>query len=233
MTKFDQVPFTRLMSRIRGEWAQGQHAVVIGPTGCGKTTVLAELLKHRKYVMFFGTKLYDESYNRFIKQGYRRYSNYASVPAWCDRAMLWPKIPRGTDLRAIYGIQRAAFKMALNEMFHERGWTICIDELHYFCKQLNLEPEAAMFHHQGRSSNLTMVDGFQRPANVPLVVYGSASHVLVWKTKQLDTDGKRLADFGGASRRDMDDNLTALEKHEFIYIDPVNLAPPVRSKMSL
>lgn len=234
MSRFDSVPFPQLMnSRIRPNWSQGQHVVVIGPTGCGKTTVLSELLAARQYVLFFGTKLYDDTYDRFIRQGYRRYSNYASVPAWCNRAMLWPNIPRGTDLREIYRIQTNAFRPALNEIFHERGWTVVLDELHYLCNQLRLEQEAAMFHHQGRSSRLTMVDGFQRPAHVPLVVYGSASHVFVWKTKQLDTDGKRLADFGGADKRELTENLMGLEKFEFIYIDPVNLTPPVRSKMSV
>lgn len=233
MAKFDRVPFQRLMGRIRGSWSQGQHAVVIGPTGCGKTSLLTQLLQHRKYVMFFGTKLYDDTYERFIRDGYRRYSSYSAVPAWVNRAMLWPKIPKNIPLREIYAIQRQAFAPALNQIFHERGWTVVLDELHYICHQLRLEPEAAMFHHQGRSSHLTMVDGFQRPANVPLVVYGSASHVFVWKTKQVDTDGKRLADFGGANRRDMDENLQDLERYEFMYIDPLNLTPPVRSKMSV
>lgn len=233
MSRFDSVPFPALLERIRAEWNQGQHVVVIGPTGCGKTTVLSELLTARKYVMFFGTKLYDDSYDRFIKQGYRRYNTYDAIPSWCNRAMLWPKIPKGTDLRDIYARQSAVFRPALNRMFHERGWTVVLDELHYLCNELRLEQEAAMFHHQGRSSKLTMVDGFQRPAHVPLVVYGSASHVLVWKTKQLDTDGKRLADFGGADKREMTENMTDLEKFEFVYIDPVNLTPPVRSKMSV
>lgn len=233
MAKFDTVPFPDLMRRIRAEWQQGQHTVVIGPTGCGKTTVLSALLQHRQYVTIFGTKLYDDSYDRFIKQGYKRYDRYEQVPSWQNKVMLWPRIPRGTQLREIYAIQRGVFLPALNQVFHERGWTVVLDELHYICNQLKLEPEAAMFHHQGRSSHLTMVDGFQRPAHVPLVVYGSASHVFVWKTKQVDTDGKRLADFGGANRRDMDENLQDLEKYEFIYIDPVNLTPPVRSKMNL
>lgn len=233
MARFDSVPFDDLMRRIRGEWTQGQHVVVVGPTGCGKTTVLSRLLEARKYVLFFGTKLYDDSYARFLRSGYRRYDTYDKVPAWVDKVMLWPRIKRGTDLRQIYRIQAAAFRPALNQVFHERGWTIVLDELHYVCNQLRLEREAAMFHHQGRSSRLTMVDGFQRPSHVPLVVYGSASHVFVWKTKQLDTDGKRIADFGGASRRELSQNLMDLEKHEFIYIDPVNLSPPVRSKMSI
>lgn len=221
------------MQRIGQNWRQGQHVCVIGPTGCGKTTVLSRLLDHRKYVLFFGTKLYDDSYNAFIKAGYRRYNSYDQVPAWADRVMLWPKIPRNTDLREIYRIQAATFRPALNQVFHERGWTVVLDELHYLCNQLRLEAEAAMFHHQGRSSRLTMVDGFQRPAHVPLVVYGSASHVFVWKTKQLDTDGRRLADFGGADKRELTANMMSLDRFEFIYIDPVNLTPPVRSRMSL
>jgi hypothetical protein len=233
MARFDAVDFERLMGRIRGEWTQGQHTVVIGPTGCGKTSVLTRLLEARKYVLVFGTKLYDTTYERFIRSGYRRYSKYSDVPSWCDKAMLWPKIQPGVPLKEIYKIQADAFRPALNQIFHERGWTVVLDELHYICNELGLDAEAAMFHHQGRSSRLTMVDGFQRPANVPLVVYGSASHVFVWKTKQLDTDGKRLADFGGADRRELTENLMALEKHEFVYIDPVNLVPPVRSKMRL
>jgi len=183
--------------------------------------------------MVFGTKLYDDTYSRFLRAGYVRYGTHAEVPAYANKVMLWPRIKRGTDLRQIYAIQRAVFRPALNEVFHQRGWTVVLDELHYICNSLRLDAEAAMFHHQGRSSRLTMVDGFQRPSHVPLVVYGSASHVFVWKTKQLDTDGRRLADFGGAERRELTENLMALEKFEFVYVDPVNLAPPVRSKMSL
>lgn len=233
MTKFDRVPWERLQARIRGEWYQGQHVCVIGPTGCGKTSVLNRLLDARRYVLFFGTKLFDDSYDALLKNGYRRYGNYASVPSWADRVMLWPKIKRGTPLREIYQIQRDVFLPALNQVFHERGWTVVLDELHYLCNQLRLDPEAAMFHHQGRSSRLTMVDGFQRPAHVPLVVYSSASHVFVWKTKQADTDGRRLADFGGADKRELTENMLDLEKHEFVYIDPVNQTPPVRSKLQL
>lgn len=233
MTRYDAIPFDRIMGHLRESWSQGQHVVLIGPTGCGKTTVLSRILEPRRHVLFFGTKLYDDSYDLFLKSGYRRYDRYEHVPARVDRVMLWPRIKRGTELRNIYRIQSQAFRPALNQVFHERGWTIVLDELHYVCNQLRLEREAAMFHHQGRSSRLTMVDGFQRPSHVPLVVYGSASHVFVWKTKQLDTDGKRIADFGGAGKRELTDNLMDLERYEFVYIDPVNLNPPVRAKMQI
>lgn len=232
MPQFDRVPPQKLLRQIKTNWQQGQHVAAIGPTGCGKTRLVAELTKMRRYVVVLGSKLFDDTYSdHLMPQGFKRYADYAKVPSNINKVMLWPTIDEHTPLTQIYDRQRAAFRSALDRIFYERGWTVVLDELHYLCKSLHLEPEAAMFHHQGRSSGLSMVSGFQRPAHVPMIVYSSASHVFIWKTTQLDIDAKRLMDFGGASRRELLENLSTLEPHEFIYMNPVTQAPPIRSKL--
>lgn len=231
--RFDKAPPSRVMGRLRNGWEQGQHVSCIGPTGCGKTEVIRHLLRARKYVTVLGTKFFDTTYDKYVaNEGFLRYHTYDKVPSTVNRVMLWPSL-HDKPIRARYALQRHIFHAALNSLFSERGWTIVVDELNYMTKELDLGPEVAMFHHQGRSSKLSMVNGFQRPAHVPMVVYSSSSHVFVWKTTQLDTDAKRLSDFGGASKRDLLETLNDLERWEFIYIDPVNQTDPVRSKLDL
>ncbi len=231
---YEKVDWATVKKQIGRDWRQGEHVVIIGPTGCGKTTFLTELLDMRKHVMFFGTKVYDDTYNKMLKKGFKRYETWDSIPAWQTRVMLWPKFnTRTSNVADMYAKQRAAFLPALNRMFHERNWTVVLDELHYLTNDLRLGKEIAMYHHQGRSSGLTMVDGFQRPANIPLIVYGSARYAIIWRTKQLDTDAARLVEFGGMNKREMLENMMDLERYEFIMVDTAHNAPPIRSKVKV
>jgi hypothetical protein len=232
-TQYDRVSWDTFTSRFLRNWEQSQHVSLIGPTGCGKTKLLTQILSRRKYIVFFGTKVYDKTYNEIQRQGFHRISSWDESRAHMNKVMLWPRIHSGTSLREIYDIQRRAFVPALDQIFHERGWTLVNDELHYMCHQLRLEPEVAMYHHQGRSSHLTNVNGFQRPAHVPLVVYGSSAHAFLWPTTQQDTDAKRLSDFVPDSR-ELITNLNRLERYEFVYVNTVDRnALPVRTKVEV
>lgn len=207
--------------RIAATWQQGEHISIIGPTGCGKTTLESRMLDVRDSVVVFVTKIYDDTiFNDF--PGYERIEHWPPPRNWMNKVLLWPSPTgkRGTKLsiREMYIKQRQIFKEALDSIFRERNWCVVFDEQHYVCKQLGLEVENAMILQQGRSSGLSVVNGTQRPAWVPLVTYSSATHAMIYRTTHRD-DLKRMAELGGVNMREMQGNLLTLGRHEFIYVN--------------
>ena len=45
-------------------WNQGEHLLVVGDTGQGKTTIQSRLLDRREFVVVFVTKTHDETISR-------------------------------------------------------------------------------------------------------------------------------------------------------------------------
>jgi hypothetical protein len=88
-----------------------------------------------------------------------------------------------------------------------------------------------MLLQQGRSSGLSIVNGTQRPAWVPVVTYSSATHSMIWRTTHRD-DLKRIAELGGVEMRDLQRNLLTLDKHDFIYVN-TRKGDIVRSQVQL
>lgn len=208
----DWGPFYR---RFMANWRQGEHVSIVGPTGCGKTTCLAKIIPARDYVVVLVTKVHDTTIKRDFP-GFERIERWSDRKAYQKKILLWPKPEK--EMRATYTKQREVFQDALNEIFLDRNWCVVFDEQHYVCKQLGLEPENAMLQHQGRSSGLSIVNGTQRPAWVPLITFSGSTHNFLWRTT-LDSDLKRLSDIGGIDRRELAQNMLQLDKHEFVYVD--------------
>lgn len=216
-TRYQVVPYERWRSGLG--WSQSEHMITIGPTGCGKTTVVRDLLQDRSHVVMLATKIKDPSLDRFVMDGYTRVQKYADAPVWHQKIIVWPR-PRGA-LRMVSAEQTLRFQDALNRIFAEGGWTVAIDELHYLCASLGLEPEIKTFLHQGRSSGLTLVMGMQRPAWVPVVTYSSATHALIWRTPEI-ADLGRLSSLVQGDVRTLVSNMRSLGKHQFIAVDVRN-----------
>lgn len=213
-TDFPRVDWDDLHSHIQHTWRQGEHFAIVGPTGCGKTTFESRILPVRQYVVVLVTKVEDATISQDFK-GFHRISKWP--PKFHqDKVLLWPKA--GKTIRDTLRIQHDTFQHALNKIFLEKNWCVVFDEQHYVCKKLRLEDENAMIQHQGRSSGLSVVNGTQRPAWVPVVTYSSASHAAIWNTNYRD-DLRRLADLGGINARDLADNIQRLGRHEFVYIN--------------
>jgi hypothetical protein len=227
---FSRVPWPNLYSMLARTWEQSQHAIVMAPTGSGKTVLIQELMRLRSSVVFFGTKIRDDEYDRIVdKLRYRRIYTWPPHRWQTDRVMLWPEAER--TIRETVAKQKDVFRNAFDGLFRKGKWTAVLDELHWMTNDLGLYDEIASLHHQGRSSKLTFIDGFQRPAFVPRIVYSSATHVFAWGTN----DPKDLSSLGaitGIPVRQWQETMPHLGVHDFVYVNMRDRKiPPVISQV--
>jgi len=230
---FDTVAWGDFIHQLR--WKQGEHAAVIKPTGGGKSTLIGAVLPAHPSpaIVVFVTKVFDKTFQEQFpsREGWRRVEEWPP-PRHVDKVLLWPRVA-GKDIPEIIAIQRRVFREALNSIFSEMGWTVVFDEEHYICQVLGLTEYVAMFHHQGRSSGITCIDGIQRPKYVPLVTYSSATHAFIGQTTDRD-DLKRLADLGSRYQRDIMATAQDLDYYEFLYVPArVPKGVPVRTTVDL
>lgn len=216
MAEYQEVPWTKLQPYVLRTWEQGEHVMVNGPTGVGKTTLIAGILPARRYVIFFVTKIYDKTISNSFK-------DYEIIHEWPpkfqhERILLWPKVTKNMGMLRIAAEQKRVFTKAMDGIFTDLNWALVFDEQNYICKDLGLETQNKMFQHQGRSSGLSCINGAQRPAFVPLITMSGSTHYFLWKNT-LKADLDRLSDIGGVDKREIAENMLTLSKHQFIYLN--------------
>lgn len=190
---------------------------MIGPTGSGKTTLALALLDMRAYVVALATKPRDDTMNKLVKAaGWRKITAWPPPPSLRggQKVVLWPRFVRPEDMRA----QAIELDHALREMFVQGSWTIFADELYYLCHQLKLTGLLEMIWTQGRSMDLTLVGGTQRPAHVPLLAYDQATHLFFWRDND-ETNLRRIGGLGGLNSNLIRATVAQLPKHHFLYVN--------------
>lgn len=232
---FDTVSWPEFLSDFK--WSQGQHAIVVKPTGGGKTTLEGQILPIQRgsgCIVVLVTKVFDTTFTKQFpaSDGWRRVEEWPP-PRHVNRVLLWPRFNDRMSLDEIVAIQKRVFRHALNRIFMERGWTVVFDEEHYMCTELGLAGAVRMFHHQGRSSGLTVVDGIQRPVDVPVISYGSATHAFLGYQSEPD-DLRRLANLATRYKRDVAREVETLDFYEFLYVPArVPKGVPLRTTVDL
>lgn len=202
------------------DWRQGEHVGLIGPTGSGKTTLAQALLPLRSFVLAVGTKPpRDKTLNRI-----------ARLPGWrlVDRADRVPKVHHRRSLRVLLWVKfkavndapRQAYQIgtALAEAFTAGGWTIYIDEAWYLETKLKLKDLTEILLTQGRSENLTIVGGSQRPAHISLLWYDQPTHMFFWGDND-ERNLKRIAGMNGVNTRAVRETVATLPPHHVLYVN--------------
>lgn len=210
---FDPVPWDEFKRSFR--WHQGEHVTAVAPTGAGKTTLFSELMPYRKYNIMFGTKPADDTYNRILRNGYKRIESMAEIRSFHNNYILWPSQRKTIEETMIN--QRRVFLEAMDTIVAEKAWTVWVDESKYISEMLKLKTQLTYCLEQLRSIKATVICGAQRPAFLPMSALSSATHIFMWKST-LDADKKRLADIGGINVREVSNELETLDEHEFLYI---------------
>lgn len=201
-------------------WLQGQHITEIGPTGYGKTTLAVDLLTRRDYVMAFGTKKRDDTLDKLIKQrGYRRVNNFGQITPEDRRVVLWPNIAAMESADEITDLQREVFREALFAAFRQGGWCVYADELRYITGRLNLKSEMELLWEQGRSSDVSVVAGYQRPRNIPLLAYDQPEHLIFFKETDYENLDRMAQVVSWIDRKLLIRTITHLAKYDFVYLN--------------
>lgn len=207
------VPWPELDTRL--DWRQGEHITLVGPTGCGKTTLALGLLERRHWVVAIGTKPRDTTLSGLLKQGYRRVQAWPP-PSHYRRVVLWPRKRKIADRFT----QERVIREALHSIYQSWSWCIFADELEYLSSPayLGLEFELREIWQQGRAVNISLVGATQRPRHVPLAAYSQATHLFLWRSSD-EGDLKRLSELNGADTRTVRATLPRLTRFECLYVN--------------
>lgn len=200
------------------DWRQGEHISLVGPTGCGKTTLGLAILDRRRYVIALGTKPRDETLDELRRSGWTRALDWPVPPPRGNeprRIILWPRFDRMDDAAR----QRAIFDRALRGAFIQGGWCLYADELRYLAVDLQLAKLLRLVWLQGRSLRISLVGGTQRPAWVPLEMYDQATHLFLWRDND-ESNLKRISGIGGAlNAKDVRRLVSNLPLHDVLYLN--------------
>jgi len=212
------------LKRLASKWEQGQHLIISGDTGSGKTQLGRYVDQIRinagGYVVVFVVKKTDSTIERDYA-GWTRWTHWKKNPSPHEnRVLLWPDITKAKTTGEARSIQKEVFAEAIAGLWRVGKWTVDFDEGLYMCSPtyMNMADDIGMLHALGRSEGLTIVTKMQRPSNVPLIVYGSASNAFIGRTRNQD-DNKRLAELGGrSSARELQGKISQLGRHDFLWI---------------
>ena len=199
-------------------WKQGEHLTTIGPTGSGKTVLNRYLLRRRDFVVILGVKQRDpELYGPFQREGYELVHKFDPEPpedADAQKVLFVPLSRKhGAEGRAEKAKQ---FRQALNDVYDVGNWAVYCDDVQYTADQLRLAPELEELWILGRSEGVTVVASSQEPVNIPVMAYGQATHLFLFKNPDIYR-AKRMAELTGLNREIVQDTIVQLPDHEFLY----------------
>jgi len=204
-------------------WGQGEHLVLLGKTGRGKTTFAVDALERRREqreasVVGFVTKRKDETSQKLLEAGWTKIVNWPPTYAQRKRGqiILWPPYTKAStypkDVRPL-------FLEALDEIMDEGNWTLYLDEASYMVESLKLRTSMDEFFTQSRSNGITLVAGSQRPVWVSRSMLSQHCWVAAFRIGDMD-DARRAGEVMG-NRDRYTPVLNALGTHQFLLVDTI------------
>jgi ABC-type dipeptide/oligopeptide/nickel transport system ATPase component len=189
-------------AKSAAKWKQGEHVIIIGDTGSGKTYLESKLLDLRDHTIVIKTKPDDIKF-----PGYRTIKKYTDIGDLKTSKFV---LDAGFDM----GLQRHHIANAINLAWKQEGWTIAVDETYYWTSVLRLERQLNMLLTQGRSKHLTIVAGMQRPAWISRFALSQATHAFIFRC-----EGRDLTTLSQALSPKVVKQVEDLRGHDFVYFN--------------
>jgi len=231
------VEWPRFAVAFQTAWAENQkgkaqHVTLVGPNGQGKSMLALEIIRERarlrgSHCVVIATKPRDRTLSSLGRK-----PGWSIVRKWPpsygqERVIFWP--PFG-DVRTVTGRHQEIMNETLADIFHEGNRVVYFDEAYYMAQDLDCEPIMRKMWQMGRSQNLVVVAGTQRPVAVPRPMFSECSWFFAFRTTDED-ELRRVSEIGGADTRTLREIMRTLRPHEFVACQ-TRTGRMVRSKMT-
>lgn len=199
-------------------WQPGEHIACIAPTGGGKTTFVARILKHRKHVLALDPKGEDETLS---KAGFLR------VKSWPPPESVRKDIQEGRGAQLVIGggvrttedwdKLHGVIGQALDAAFNEGGWTLFVDELQVAAHMMRHSLKIQRNLVAARNRGVSVITAYQAPSWVPTAASRQATWMVCWPTRDEDVI-KSLASKAGRPKHELQAALHELPDFHVLVI---------------
>ena len=181
---------------------------MIGDTGSGKTYLVSQLVKLRKYVVVLRTKPDNIVFKGFTHV--RTADALKHAPYGPDGSLRL--LVDLTKMRTLRFDQSLEARKLLEAIWRMGRWTLIIDEGFYVQKKLGLLDELEMLLTQSRSLGISLVVGMQRPVWTTRFAISEAKHVISFRV-----DGRDIPTVRDSTSKEMGDVIKTLPRYRFAH----------------